>query len=201
MKGISKLAAAIRLFPLVALVAATAQPAIARGFCNIDGLGSKDLQQQVGSAAAAFFEGGSFLMTMLSAFERGENSKGKESGSQSGKAFNAARELYQSVKMTEDVDKRLAAVNVEMAASIAQASPSDPVFTDIAKRTQGQNPSGTLMSICSSASERMRGAAAEFLEFKQNQEKSTAVLLDTWTRVLFTGRAVSGIFAAAGGTR
>jgi hypothetical protein len=85
-------------------------PAFARGFCNIDSLGSKDLQQEVGNAAAAFFDGGSFLMAMLGAFERKENNKGKEIGSESGKAFNTASRLYKTVKMPENIDKRLAEV-------------------------------------------------------------------------------------------
>jgi hypothetical protein len=46
---------------LFALPSVTSTPAAGRGFCNIDGLGTKDLQQEVANAAAVFFEGGSQL--------------------------------------------------------------------------------------------------------------------------------------------
>jgi hypothetical protein len=42
--------------------------ATARGFCNVDGVGPPQLQTDTNKAAAAFFDGGSHLMAMLSAF-------------------------------------------------------------------------------------------------------------------------------------
>jgi hypothetical protein len=50
----------------------------------------------------------------------------------------------------------------------------------------------------------MKQSSGEFLRIKQdptrgNQEKYTAMFLTTYTRVLASGRAVSGFFAAAGG--
>lgn len=200
MRGIKKLGSASGLFLLVALVAGSPRPATARGFCNVDGIGSKELQQEVGSAAAMFFEGGSYLMTMLSDFERG-NSKGKEVGLDAEKAFSSARDLYRSVKMPETVDKKLATVKLETAAAIAQTSPSAPLFLDIATKARGLNASVALMTTCSEESDRMRGATAEFLEAEHDQEKHTAALLATWARVLFTGRTVSAFFAAAGGEK
>ena len=70
-----KQAFAVRLLLSVVIKAAFSASATARGFCNIDGLGSKELQQDVRNAGATFFEAGSYMMTMLSAFERDDSDK------------------------------------------------------------------------------------------------------------------------------
>jgi hypothetical protein len=148
-----------------------------------------------------FFEGGSYLMAMLSAFERGDSDKGKAVGSDAVKSFSSASGLYKSVagKMSQIADDKLASVNVEIAAAIAQTSPSVALFSKIAQTAQGKNAPTNLIVICGDESEQMSSSTAQFLEIKKDQEKHYAALLSTWTRVLFIGRTVSAFFAAAGG--
>lgn len=109
-----KQAFAVRLLLSVVMAAAFSASATARGFCNIDGLGSKELQQDVRNAGATFFEAGSYMMTMLSAFERDDSDKIKTAGSDAVMKFGNATELYKAVKIPEDIDKK-PEVNVETA--------------------------------------------------------------------------------------
>jgi hypothetical protein len=202
MRGTKKFASAIGLLVLLALGAGIPELATARGFCNIDGLGTKELQQEVTNAGATFFDGGTYLMAMLAALERGDGIKGKAVGSDAVKSFSSASGAYKSIagKMSKSDNEKLAAVKVEIAAAIARASPSAPLFSETARIAQSQDGAINLMMHCGNESERMRAATAGFLETKQDQEKVFAVLLSEWNRTLFIGRTVSAFFAAAGGS-
>src|SRR6266446_9038587 len=102
---------------LVTLGVGTSGPAAARGFCNIDRLGKDELQKEVTNAGAVFFDGGSYLMQMLAAFERGDGDKGKTVGSFAASSFKSASEQYNNIasanKISEIGDNKLAAVKPE----------------------------------------------------------------------------------------
>jgi hypothetical protein len=204
MTRVKKLACATALlFPTV-LGAGQLTPATARGFCNVDGLGSPQLQEQVRKAGATFFDGGSYLMAMLGAFERDETNEGSELGSKAVTFFGSAGDLYKSIRMEESVDKQLAEVNPKIAASTAKLPDTWQLFLDITNIVKNPNASANLFAFCSDRTLEMKDSTSEFLKTKQDptkksQEKYTAMLLNTLTRVLASGRAVSGFFAAAGG--
>ncbi len=206
MTGISKLVSAIGLLLIVALGMEQTRTATARGFCNVDGVGPPQLQTDTNKAAAAFFDGGSHLMAMLSAFESHDIKKVNEAGSSAEKSFGDAADMYKYIKGEEDVDKKLVDVDPKIAAAIAKMPDIWQVFLQIASIVKHPNPSANLFAYCSDRAFEMKEYTAEFLKTKQdpaqgNQEKYTASLLTTWTRVLASGRAVSGFFAAAGGEK
>ena len=120
MIAINKLTSAIGLLLLMVLGAVQTRPATARGFCNIDGVGSAQLQKDVNRAGGMFFDGGSYLMAMMGAFERDETIEGIELGSKAETFFGSAGDLYNSIRMEESFDRQLAEVNPKTAASIAK---------------------------------------------------------------------------------
>jgi hypothetical protein len=204
MIAINKLISVIGLLLLMVLGAVQTRPATARGFCNIDGVGSAQLQKDVNRAGRMFFDGGSYLMAMMGAFERDETIEGIELGSKAETFFGSAGDLYKSIRMEESLDRQLAEVNPKTAASIAKLPDTWQVFLEITSIVKNPNASANLFAYCSDRAPEMKNSTGEFLKTKQDQTKSsqekyTAALLTTWTRVLATGRAVSGFFAAAGG--
>jgi hypothetical protein len=180
--------------------------ATARGFCNINGLGPEVLQQEVKSAGAVFFEGGSHLMAMLAAFERGGSGdidKAKAVGSSAQESFGSASMLYKSVsgKVSQIDNGKLATVNVETVAAMAGTSPSTPLFVATAKIARDANASTHLMGLCGNESELMRAATAEFLKTTPDTEKQYVAILTVWSRVLFVGRTVSAFFCSCWGSK
>jgi hypothetical protein len=120
-------------------------------------------------------------------------------------SFKTAGERYNNIadgnKILEIADDKLAAVKLEDAAAIAQASSTTPLLKEIAEAAGGQKGPGNLMKICGNQSDRMRAATATFLGTKQDQEKDFAVLLSEWARALFVGRTISAFFEVAGSQR
>jgi hypothetical protein len=178
-------------------------PATARGWCNIDRLGTTQLQREVAAAGAAFFGSGSSLMEMFGLIERGDDYKAKDTGSVAVESFGRAKALYQTVaeKMGEISDDKLMLVNVNVAAGIAETSQTVPLFSEIAKTAQGPKAPANLIILCSVEADRMKAAVATFLGTQRDQERYFATLLSAWGRALYVGRTVSAFFAAAGGER
>jgi hypothetical protein len=208
MRRIKELVSAVGLLLIVALGIEQTGSATARGFCNIDGVGPPPLQKVTNKAAAAFFDGGGHLMAMLSAVESDDSQKVNEAGSSAEKSFGDAGDIYKYIKGEESVDKTLLEVDPQIAATIAKLPDTWQVFRDITSIVKNPNSSASanLFAYCSDRAFEMKQSTAEFLKTKQDpaqgdHEKDTAILLTTWTRVLASGRAVSGFFAAAGGEK
>lgn len=205
MTGPKKLALTMGLLLFVALGIEQTTPALARGFCNVDGIGPPPLQEATSKAAAAFFDGGSHLMAMLSALELGDSKKPIEDGSSASKSFGNAGEMYKFIKGEGSVDEKLAVVDPKTAAAIAKVSDTWPGFLAIAEMVKKQQPSANPFTFCATRALEMRDFTDEFIALKKKdatkeiQEKDIAKILSTWTSVLAAGRAVSGFFAAAGG--
>ena len=206
MTKIKEHASAMVLLLIVTLGMEQIRSANARGFCNVNGVGLPSLQKDTNKAAAVFFDGGGHLMAMLSAFGSEDSKKMNEAGSSAEKSFGDAGEMYKYIKGEENLDQKLVEVDPKIAAEIAKLPDTWQVFLQITSIVKHPNPSANLFAYCSDRAFEMKQSTIEFLKTKQDpaqssQEKYTAMLLTVWTRVLASGRAVSGFFAAAGGQR
>jgi hypothetical protein len=187
----------------LALAPDALNPATARGWCNIDRLGTTQLQREVAAAGAAFFASGGSLMEMFVLIERGDDGKAKDTGSVAVESFGRAKVLYQTVaeKMGEISDEKLMLVNVNVVAEIAATPQTAPLFSEITKTAQAPKAPANLITLCSMEADRMKAAVATFLGTQRDQERYFATLLSAWGRALYVGRTVSAFFAAAGGER
>jgi hypothetical protein len=131
MIGTKTLATVLGCFFLTVVEAGSVTPATARGFCNVEGIGPPQQQAKVREAGAAFFEGSSYLMTMLAAFEGDESDRANEAGSKAMTSFGTAGELYRSVRMEGSIDKQLVELNPKTAALIAKLPDTWQVFLDL----------------------------------------------------------------------
>jgi hypothetical protein len=141
---------------------------------------------------------------MLATFERGDTDKGKAVGQSATESFDNASRQFKSVasKMPETYDSKLKELKPEIAAAIAQTSQNNPLFAETARAVfERQKPSFELMMLCSNESDHMRVSTTTFLQANPNEERSYAMLLGSWSRALFIGRAVSALFVAAGGQK
>jgi hypothetical protein len=91
MIAINKLTSVIGLLLLMVLGAVQTRPATARGFCNIDVWVLRSCKKDVNRAGGMFFDGGSYLMAMMGAFERDETIEGIELGSKAENIFRQRR--------------------------------------------------------------------------------------------------------------
>jgi hypothetical protein len=187
MTGPKQFTLTIGLLLFVALGIEQMTPALARGFCNVDGGGPPPMQDATSKAAAAFFDGGSHLMAMLSALELGDSKKPVEDGSSASKSFGKAGEMYKFIKGEDSVDQKLVVVDPKTAAAIAKVPDTWPGFLAIAEIVKKQQPSANLFTFCATRALEMRDSTEEFIALKKKdvtkdvQEKDIAKLLVTFS--------------------